>query len=195
MKKHGFTVNSFEEYEFNRVFAGRNWNAGEVVELVLRRPSGAFYPTPYLLNTLCHELAHIKHMNHGAQFHALWRALRGEVEALRRRGYYGDGMWSAGVRVGDGERVGGAGEMLGAEEVPEWTCGGAQEKKRPARTARRRRVARNRRQGGATETGRQTERRRKPGGRVRAEVFGEGGARLDGRTLDEKEGSTKGKRA
>lgn len=28
MKTHGFTVNSFEEYEFNPVFAGRNWNAG-----------------------------------------------------------------------------------------------------------------------------------------------------------------------
>lgn len=29
MKAHGFTVNSFEEYEYNTVFAGRNWNAGE----------------------------------------------------------------------------------------------------------------------------------------------------------------------
>jgi hypothetical protein len=28
MKAHGFTVNSFEEYEYNNVFAGRNWNAG-----------------------------------------------------------------------------------------------------------------------------------------------------------------------
>lgn len=31
MKAHGFTVNSFEEYEFNQVFAGRNWNAGETI--------------------------------------------------------------------------------------------------------------------------------------------------------------------
>ncbi|KAF7374891.1 WLM-domain-containing protein [Mycena sanguinolenta] len=29
MKAHGLVVNSLEEYEFNRVFAGRNWNAGE----------------------------------------------------------------------------------------------------------------------------------------------------------------------
>jgi DNA-dependent metalloprotease WSS1 len=29
MKAHGFTVNSFEEYEHNKVFAGRNWNNGE----------------------------------------------------------------------------------------------------------------------------------------------------------------------
>jgi len=40
MKKHGFHINSFEEYPFNKVFAGRNWNAGEVVELVLRGSSG-----------------------------------------------------------------------------------------------------------------------------------------------------------
>ncbi|KAF7330572.1 hypothetical protein MVEN_02497400 [Mycena venus] len=31
MKAHGLVVNSLEEYEFNRVFAGRNWNAGETV--------------------------------------------------------------------------------------------------------------------------------------------------------------------
>lgn len=31
MKSHGFSVNSFEEYEFNQVFAGRNWNAGETI--------------------------------------------------------------------------------------------------------------------------------------------------------------------
>ncbi|TFY63788.1 hypothetical protein EVJ58_g3042 [Rhodofomes roseus] len=31
MKAHGFVVNSFEEYEYNKVFAGRNWNSGEVV--------------------------------------------------------------------------------------------------------------------------------------------------------------------
>lgn len=29
MKAHGFTVNSLEEYEYNTVFAGRNWEAGE----------------------------------------------------------------------------------------------------------------------------------------------------------------------
>lgn len=92
MKSHGFTVNSFEEvccrgttkignspltwnpkYEYNRVFAGRNWNAGETIgewtccsvlgshscecsELVLRRQDGTFEATPWLLGTLCHEV-------------------------------------------------------------------------------------------------------------------------------------------
>lgn len=30
MKSEGLKVNSFEEYQFNQVFAGRNWNAGDV---------------------------------------------------------------------------------------------------------------------------------------------------------------------
>lgn len=28
MKMHGFEINHFEEYQWNTVFAGRNWNAG-----------------------------------------------------------------------------------------------------------------------------------------------------------------------
>ncbi|KAF8471527.1 WLM domain-containing protein [Gautieria morchelliformis] len=60
MKTHGFTVNSFEEYESNKVFLGRNWNNGETVELVLRDGGGRFYPVSTLLSVFCHELAHIK---------------------------------------------------------------------------------------------------------------------------------------
>lgn len=56
MKAHGFAVNSLEEYEHNRVFAGRNWNNGEVVELVLRGLSGAFMPLSWLMSTFCHEV-------------------------------------------------------------------------------------------------------------------------------------------
>lgn len=33
MKSEGLAVNSFEEYTFNKVFAGRNWNAGEVSQV------------------------------------------------------------------------------------------------------------------------------------------------------------------
>jgi hypothetical protein len=33
MKAHGLVVNSFEEYEFNTVFAGRNWNNGQHISL------------------------------------------------------------------------------------------------------------------------------------------------------------------
>ncbi|KAL9714121.1 hypothetical protein Ac2012v2_002429 [Leucoagaricus gongylophorus] len=62
MKAHGFTVNSLEEYEYNSVFSGRNWNNGETIEIVLRRSNGSYCPTSWLMSTFCHELAHIKVM-------------------------------------------------------------------------------------------------------------------------------------
>ena len=36
---------SLTEYEHNKEFAGRNWNAGEIIELVLRRPDHSLYAT------------------------------------------------------------------------------------------------------------------------------------------------------
>ncbi|KAH8092588.1 WLM-domain-containing protein [Cristinia sonorae] len=137
MKAHGFVINSFEEYEYNRVFAGRNWNNGECVEIVLRGPTGAYYSSSWLLGTLCHELAHIKHMNHGPAFQALWSQLREEVRQLQSKGYYGDGYWSSGQRLADSVIVGGSNGASGA--LPEYMCGGAQTRERP--TYRKRRLS------------------------------------------------------
>ncbi|EPQ54069.1 WLM-domain-containing protein [Gloeophyllum trabeum ATCC 11539] len=162
MKAHGFSVNSFEEYEYNRVFAGRNWEAGETVELVLRRPDGRFYPNSWLLSTLCHELAHIKHMNHGPAFQALWRQLNSEVRALQNKGYYGDGYWSSGKLLLDSSLVGG--QTLETGDLPEYMCGGAQTRTRPTRRRRRTAAA-----GPSNHTGAQTAKRRKAGSRVKAE--------------------------
>ncbi|KAJ3530423.1 hypothetical protein NMY22_g8574 [Coprinellus aureogranulatus] len=192
MKSHGFTVNSFEEYEYNSVFAGRNWNNGETVELVLRRPGGEFYPTSWLMSTLCHELAHIKHMNHGPTFQALWKQLRLEVRQLQQRGYYGDGYWSSGQRLADSARI--PGDGIEAGDFPEFMCGGAQQRTRP--TARRRRTGVPRGPRKETvpslHTGRQTAKKRKAGGRVTSKYAFSG----EGNTLagDGEEGS-RGKRA
>ncbi|KIY43853.1 WLM-domain-containing protein [Fistulina hepatica ATCC 64428] len=175
MKAHGFSINSFEEYEWNRVFAGRNWNAGETVELVLRNSSGMYLSTSWLMSTLCHEIAHIKHMNHGPAFQVLWRQLRQEVRDLQNKGYYGDGYWSTGTRLGDSARV--AGQGIGqSDDLPEFMCGGAQREARP--TARRRRKP-ARRPDDVTpslHTGCQTAKKRKPGSRVTAKgaFVGEG---------------------
>ncbi|TCD61114.1 hypothetical protein EIP91_009010 [Steccherinum ochraceum] len=133
MKSHGFVINSFEEYEYNSVFAGRNWNNGETVEIVLRGPTGAYYSSSWLLGTLCHELAHIK---------ALWSRLRREVGQLQSKGYFGDGYWSSGQRLADSAVVGGMGEVAGA--LPEYMCGGAHSRQRPS-TFRRRRPTQKRR--------------------------------------------------
>ncbi|KAG9119700.1 hypothetical protein FRC07_005141 [Ceratobasidium sp. 392] len=135
-KKHGFTVNSFEEYEHNKVFLGRNWNAGETIEIVLRRSDGTFHDIQQLIQVLCHELSHIKHMNHGTGFQQLNAQICHEVAILRSKGYYGDGMYSSGSRLSDSAEV--AGRGLGATDydLPEYMCGGAQQRQR-ASTIRR----------------------------------------------------------
>ncbi|KAI1796841.1 WLM-domain-containing protein [Ganoderma leucocontextum] len=162
MKAEGFVVNSFEEYEHNQVFAGRNWNNGETVELVLRGAHGGFLSTSWLLSTLLHELAHIKHMNHGPAFQALWTKLRVDVRRLQTEGYYGDGFWSSGTRLADFARVGGQG--LDSGDLPEYMCGGAQTRARPSSMKRRRRQP----AGPSNHTGPQTMKKRKPGTRIRA---------------------------
>ncbi|KAJ3987964.1 WLM domain-containing protein [Lentinula detonsa] len=164
MKAHAFTVNSLEEYEHNAVFAGRNWNNGETIELVLRRPSGSFLPSSWLMSTLCHELAHNKHMNHGPAFQALWRRLRNEVRQLQNKGYYGDGYWSAGTRLADSAVI--SGEGLDMSDLPEYICGGAQSRTRPSNLRQRRGPRRPREMVASNKTGRQTAKQRKAGTRV-----------------------------
>ncbi|KAJ7035005.1 WLM domain-containing protein [Mycena alexandri] len=183
MKAHGFVVNSLEEYEYNLVFAGRNWNHGETVELVLRRPNGSFFPTSWLMSVFCHELAHIKHMNHGPAFQALWKRLRAEVRALQDKGYYGDGYWSAGTRLIDSATV--TGDGITDEDLPEYMCGGAQSRTRP----KRKRRVRQKKLGepiASNKTGRQTAKKRKAGGRVTSQVAftGEGSLLVQPEDLD-----------
>ncbi|KAH7913205.1 WLM domain-containing protein [Hygrophoropsis aurantiaca] len=174
MAAHGFAVNSFEEYEYNRVFAGRNWNNGETIELVLRSASGMLLPTHWLMSTLCHELAHITHMNHGPDFQSLWRQLRNEVRALQNKGYYGDGYWSSGTRLADSARITGQGIEYG--DLPEYMCGGAQSRARPSALRKRRQRLQA---GPSNHTGAQTAKKRKIGSRVTAQVFGSGGTTLN----------------
>ncbi|KAB5591916.1 WLM domain containing protein [Ceratobasidium theobromae] len=75
-------------------------------------------------------------MNHLAGFQQLNAQLCREVAALRVKGYYGDGMYSAGSRLMDSAQI--AGRGLGATDydLPEYMCGGAQERGR-ASTLRR----------------------------------------------------------
>ncbi|CAL1716689.1 unnamed protein product [Somion occarium] len=192
MRSHGFVVNSFEEYEYNKVFAGRNWNNGETVEVVLRNAIGTYYPTSWLMSTLCHELAHIKYMNHGPAFQALWARLRRDVRELQNRGYYGDGYWSSGTRLADGAKVGGQGLDIG--DLPEYMCGGAQTRARPS-SFRRRRTRRT--AGPSSHTGAQTAKKRKAGSRVTAkDAFkGEGMALSAGGDNEAVVGTGFGKRA
>ncbi|KAH7887774.1 WLM-domain-containing protein [Phlebopus sp. FC_14] len=183
MKAHGFAVNSLEEYEYNRVFAGRNWNSGETIELVLRGQNGSLQRTDWLMSTLCHELAHIKHMNHGPAFQALWRQLQQEVRALRSRGYFGDGYWSSGTRLADSAMVAGQGIQIG--DLPEYMCGGAHARARPFPFRRHR--SRADAAGPSLHTGPQTAKKRRTGSRItNSNAFTSAGMRLNGGADDNK---------
>lgn len=56
MRENHILVTSLEEYEPNREFVGRNFNAGEVVQLVLKSPStGQWLPFNYVQMVMMHE--------------------------------------------------------------------------------------------------------------------------------------------
>ncbi|ORX36008.1 WLM domain-domain-containing protein [Kockovaella imperatae] len=174
-------IHTLEEAAFNRVFAGRNWNHGQSVELVLRGPSGRFLPLPYIVSVMCHEMAHIEQMNHGPKFQKLMREIKQEVKEMQARGYYGDGFWSDGQRLKDSVRMGAEG--LKPSDFPEYVCGVSAS---DAKKAKRRPPT-----GVSLTSGRQTDYNTKPARRNHADM-GDNGTRLDGRReitkedLDEK---------
>jgi len=56
MKKNYINVRSLEEYEPNREFVGRNFNAGEVIQLVLKcTRTGKWLPFNYVQMVMMHE--------------------------------------------------------------------------------------------------------------------------------------------
>lgn len=189
MQEQGFHVNSLEQYEWNREFAGRCWNNGEVVELVLTSANGEWMPLQYVLYVFCHELAHIKHMNHIPRLHgALTRHLKELALQKQRQGYYGDGLWSAGRQLEGGGFVGGLGMHQGDEQLPEHVCGGAFSRrsrgKSGQRAARRSGATPGRRtfKGPSLHTGAQTAPNTR-GGNRRVDIVPQagGGSRVDGR--------------
>ncbi|BGP30398.1 hypothetical protein JCM10296v2_002152 [Rhodotorula toruloides] len=179
MKEWGFGVNSLAEHEWNPTFAGRNWNAGEVIEIVLRRRDGSFAPYQFLLYVMCHELAHIREMNHSWSFQKVNKQIRAAVSQLRAQKYYGDGFWSSGRSLvyPDAETP------FAAEEEPTFACGGAN-KRSPRRRRRAVQAGPSRARGSAVKlgtTGRQTAMPAKPGGRVKRKGAFEG----EGQVLSE----------
>jgi hypothetical protein len=55
MKQNHLSVRVLEEYEPNREFVGRNFNAGEVIQLVLKSQSGRWLPFNYVQMVMMHE--------------------------------------------------------------------------------------------------------------------------------------------
>ncbi|KAL7926659.1 WLM domain-containing protein [Trichoderma austrokoningii] len=123
MRKHHIHVMSLEEFPPNREFVGRNFNAGEVIQLVLKSPgSGRWLPFNYVQMVMMHELAHCAQMNHSRAFWAVRNQYATQMQALWAEGYKGDGLWGRGARLatGEWERNG----VLADEVLPEHLCGG-----------------------------------------------------------------------
>ncbi len=55
MKEHHLSVMTLEEYEPNPEFLGRNFNAGEVIQLVLKARSGRWLSFNSVQMVMMHE--------------------------------------------------------------------------------------------------------------------------------------------
>ncbi|KFX88935.1 hypothetical protein V490_07301 [Pseudogymnoascus sp. VKM F-3557] len=122
MRANHLAVMSLEEHRCNPEFLGRNFNAGEVIQLVLKAPSGHWLPFKFVQMVMMHELAHCKQMNHSKAFWKVKDQYSTELKALWQKGYTGDGMWSRGRTLLTGQYDEAS---LGSEEtLPEHLCGG-----------------------------------------------------------------------
>lgn len=134
MREHHLSVMSLEEYEPNREFVGRNFNAGEVIQLVLKSPTtGRWLPFQYVQMVMMHELAHCKQMNHSKAFWAVRNGYADQMKVLFSQGYTGEGLWGRGasLKTGDFE----ANTVLASENLPEHLCGGTYRSRRRKRKA------------------------------------------------------------
>lgn len=123
MRKHHIHVMSLEEFPPNREFVGRNFNAGEVIQLVLKSPgSGRWLPFNYVQMVMMHELAHCAQMNHSRAFWAVRNQYAAQMQTLWAEGYKGDGLWGRGAKLATGEWERNA--VLADEVLPEHLCGG-----------------------------------------------------------------------
>jgi DNA-dependent metalloprotease WSS1 len=135
MREHHLSVMSLEEYEPNREFVGRNFNAGEIIQLVLKsRSSGRWLPFGLVQLVMMHELAHCKQMNHSKAFWAVRNQFAEQMRALWSSGYIGEGIWGRGTHLSTGEWE--ANTVMPDEALPEHLCGGTYRSRRRKRRAK-----------------------------------------------------------
>lgn len=136
MRDDHLSVMSLEEYPFNKEFVGRNFNAGEVIQLVLKARSGHWLPFNYVQMVMMHELAHCKQMNHSRAFWAVRNQYAGQMRVLWTRGFTGEGLWGRGAHLATGLFLDNA--VQPGEQLPEHLCGGtyqSRKKRKPKKEA------------------------------------------------------------
>ncbi|KAF3922037.1 hypothetical protein ABW20_dc0106893 [Dactylellina cionopaga] len=115
---------ALEEFPPNREFWGRNFNGGEVIQLVLKNPhNGMWLPMQMIQAVMLHELAHNKEMNHSRRFHKHRLGFVAELSELKFKGYTGEGFWGQGRSLHPSADLT-ADRLIPQEELPEELCGG-----------------------------------------------------------------------
>lgn len=115
---------TLEEHEPNLEFIGRNFNAGEIIQLVLKAPySGHWLSFRSVQMVMMHELAHCVQMNHSGAFWKVNNQFKGELRELWAKGYTGEGLWGRGQTLLSGEYD--TGRNLENEILPTNLCGGS----------------------------------------------------------------------
>ncbi|KAH0388458.1 WLM domain-containing protein, partial [Aureobasidium melanogenum] len=123
MKQNHIVVMALEEYPPNSEFIGRNFNAGEVIQLVLKAPhTNQWLPFKHVQMVMMHELAHCKQMNHSRAFWKVRNAYADELKLLWDKAYTGEGLWGKGQSLITGQYM--TNHMPDAANIPASLCGG-----------------------------------------------------------------------
>lgn len=124
MKANHLSIMTLEEHEPNPEFIGRNFNAGEIIQLVLKAPySGHWLSFRSVQMVMMHELAHCLQMNHSSAFWKVNNQFKAELKELWAKDYTGDGLWGRGKTLLSGEYDNR--RSIREEVLPRSLCGGA----------------------------------------------------------------------
>ncbi|TGZ83671.1 WLM-domain-containing protein [Ascodesmis nigricans] len=153
MRDNNLAVMTLEEFPANREFWGRNFNGGEVIQLVLKHPfTGQWLPFRFVEGTMLHELAHNKEMNHSRFFWRHKNAFSATMVTLHARNYTGEGFWSAGRTLTSAPFTTAPAFDLTDPNLPPQICGGTYRSqnrqnrhKKPPLTAKQRQEQKRRR--------------------------------------------------
>jgi hypothetical protein len=122
MKKEYISVMSLEEFPPNPEFLGRNFNAGEAIQLVLKDKAGRWLSFKFVQMVMMHELAHCKQMNHSRYFWQVRNKFAESMQGLWAKQYTGEGVWGRGQDLQSGAFV--HDRMPDNADIPEHLCGG-----------------------------------------------------------------------